>query len=102
MAPTDSSVSRASNRESVDWYAGLAADSGMSPQQPEHLPSMAEEDEESVAAAPVPQIQVESTGDDAFEDVDKSVQFRVRTLYAYEAQRAEELSKCIESFFEDF
>ncbi|THH31859.1 hypothetical protein EUX98_g2302 [Antrodiella citrinella] len=84
---TGGDSSKSSNRDSVDWYAGLAADGGNSH---EHMPSMAEEDEEP-AAAPVPHIQVEDTAD-PLDDVDKSIQYRVRSLYAYEGQRPEDLS----------
>ncbi|TCD66409.1 hypothetical protein EIP91_001400 [Steccherinum ochraceum] len=82
--------SRSSNRESVDWYAGLAADGGASQHSQEYMPSMAEEDEE-IAKAPVPAIQVEDTAD-PLEDVDQSVSYRVRSLYAYEGQRPEDLT----------
>jgi len=70
-----------SKRQSVDWYAGLAADQGLGHVP---LPPTAEENEdepERHAAASVPQIQVSSpmaglqaeAADDLMEDVDKSV-----------------------------
>lgn len=61
---------RSSNRESVDWYAGLAADSGSAPPNVSPLPSMAEEEE---PATPVPAIQVDSAENDAMADIDKSI-----------------------------
>ncbi|OCH86200.1 hypothetical protein OBBRIDRAFT_797422 [Obba rivulosa] len=78
---------RSSNRESVDWYAGLAADSGAVPR--EHLPPMQEEEE---PVTPVPQIQVNATQEGQVADVDKAVEYRVRSLFAYEGQRPEDLS----------
>ncbi|KAI0933423.1 hypothetical protein AcV5_005570 [Taiwanofungus camphoratus] len=78
--------SRSSNRESVDWYAGLAADGGA--MQHEHLPPMQEEEEPSTA---VPQIQVQAV-DGALADIDTSTEYRVRSLYLYEGQRSEDLS----------
>ncbi|KAH9890504.1 hypothetical protein C8Q73DRAFT_651881 [Cubamyces lactineus] len=83
---------RSSNRESVDWYAGLAAE-GSAVQRgfSEPLPATVEEEEEP--ATPVPQIQVDTTEEsDALADVDMSTEYRVRSLYAYQAQRPEELS----------
>ncbi|KAH9842454.1 uncharacterized protein C8Q71DRAFT_732931 [Rhodofomes roseus] len=80
---------RSSNRESVDWYAGLAADAGSAPPDMSRLPSMAEEEE---PATPVPAIQVDAAENDAMADVDKSTEYRVRSLYPYEGQRPEDLS----------
>ena len=99
-----------SNRESVDWYAGLAADGGAVQRVPsETLPSMAEEAEDVPDV--VPQIQVEGSDESAMADVDMGTgmsctalsgqrsalihcaEYRVRSLYAYEAQRPEELSE---------
>jgi hypothetical protein len=76
MSSNGSSTS--SHRQSVDWYAGLAADQGAA----NHLPSMTEEDEQEVGGhegnhAPIPQIQVEQhvveADDDLLADVDRSV-----------------------------
>jgi actin cytoskeleton-regulatory complex protein PAN1 len=68
--------SRSSNRQSVDWYAGLAADEG---HVVERMPSTAEEDEDDVRneqpPASVPEVRVvEPAGDipDPMNDVDKS------------------------------
>ncbi|KAI0628815.1 hypothetical protein C8Q77DRAFT_1281081 [Trametes polyzona] len=81
---------RSSNRESVDWYAGLAAEVQRGPS--EQLPTTMEE-EEPEPATPVPQIQVNATDEsNALADVDMGTEYRVRSLYAYQAQRPEELS----------
>ncbi|KAL1691657.1 hypothetical protein GGG16DRAFT_91161 [Schizophyllum commune] len=73
-----------SNRQSVDWYAGLAADVGTP--QVDKMPSFAEEQEEP---ASVPDIQVHdaapSGAPDPLADIDKSTELRVRTLYPFEA-----------------
>ncbi|KDQ59802.1 hypothetical protein JAAARDRAFT_56764 [Jaapia argillacea MUCL 33604] len=86
--------SQSSNRQSVDWYAGLAAD--QEAVYHDQLPPMAEEDEaEPPTASPVPDIQVSEHGVepvDIMDDVDKSVEYRVRSLYPYEGQRHEDLS----------
>ena len=59
-----------SNRESVGWFADLAAN--QTTPQMEHLPSMTEESEED--HAPVPQIQVEAAHEsDPMQDVDFAV-----------------------------
>ncbi|KAI0044289.1 hypothetical protein FA95DRAFT_1497317 [Auriscalpium vulgare] len=91
--------SRANNRQSVDWYAGLAADHGAASREPSGLGSMREEDESEPEkegnghAAPVPHIQVASPEEsDPLDDVDLSTEYRVRSLYPYEGQRAEDLS----------
>ncbi|THG95777.1 hypothetical protein EW026_g5934 [Hermanssonia centrifuga] len=87
MAPTNSSTS---NRESVGWFADLAANQGTS--QHEQLSSMAEEEEDETPVS-VPQIQVESAeGNDLMQDVDKSLEFHVRSIFAYEGQRTEDIS----------
>lgn len=61
---------RSSNRDSVDWYAGLAADGGSAPPDMSRLPSMIEEEE---PATPVPAIQVDSAENEAMADVDKLI-----------------------------
>ncbi|KAL6308638.1 hypothetical protein BKA93DRAFT_822360 [Sparassis latifolia] len=82
--------SKSSNRESVDWYAGLAADGGAMRHEMSRLPSMQEEDE---PPATVPHIQVQAVEEnDVMADVDKSIEYRVRSLYPYEGQRQEDLS----------
>ncbi|KAI0027714.1 hypothetical protein K488DRAFT_60641, partial [Vararia minispora EC-137] len=59
--------------------------------EPSGLAAPREEDEEQAMQA-VPAINVHASEPDPLEDVDKSVSMRVRTLYAYEGQRAEDLS----------
>ncbi|KAI0314387.1 hypothetical protein OF83DRAFT_1174805, partial [Amylostereum chailletii] len=90
--PLANDDSKNSNRQSVDWYAGLAADHGAVSREPSGLASTREEDEDEDTrhAGPVPSIQVEES--DPLEDVDKATEYRVRSLYAYEGQRAEDLS----------
>ncbi|KAF7298359.1 Actin cytoskeleton-regulatory complex protein [Mycena kentingensis (nom. inval.)] len=88
------------NRQSVDWYAGLAADSG--PVAVDKMPMMREEVEEPYepVVSPPPAIRVEEhvpepepeAGSDLMADIDKSVELKVRTLYAYEADGAEDIT----------
>ena len=81
-----------SNRQSVDWYAGLAADVGTP--QVDKMPSFAEEQEEP---ASVPDIQVHDTAPsgapDPLADIDKSTELRVRTLYPFEGDGPDDLCK---------
>lgn len=105
-------------KESVDWYNALAAD--VDKREVDHLPVTVEEDEgESADASAVPSIEVsEHVPDDAaglMADVDLSesvylcclctminplmlglflLVFRVRSLYPYAGQRAEDLGAC--------
>ncbi|KAI0312324.1 hypothetical protein OF83DRAFT_1146615 [Amylostereum chailletii] len=90
--PLANDDSKNSNRQSVDWYADLAADHSAVSREPSGLASTREEDEDEDTrhAGPVPSIQVEES--DPLEDVDKATEYRVRSLYAYEGQRAEDLS----------
>ncbi|KAI9069473.1 hypothetical protein FKP32DRAFT_1617176 [Trametes sanguinea] len=90
--PPEMGSVRSSNRDSVDWYAGLAAEgSAISRGPSELLPPTIQEEEEP--ATPVPQIQVDNTEDtNALADVDMNTEYRVRSLYAYQAQRPEELT----------
>ncbi|KAG1749461.1 hypothetical protein EDB19DRAFT_1680127 [Suillus lakei] len=86
---TRGSTSGHSKTESVDWYAGLAADQGAV----HHLPATIEEDEEGTEeASAVPDIQVSEATSDMMDDIDKSTEFRVRSLYPYEGQRPDDLS----------
>jgi len=88
------------SRQSIDWYMGLAADQGTHVSQEPSLPPMGEEDEEPAHkdmnghAAPVPEIEVAHVGVEAdlLEDIDSSIEYRVRTLYPYDGQRAEDLT----------
>jgi actin cytoskeleton-regulatory complex protein PAN1 len=99
-------------KESVDWYADLAADVGV-PQAPPppSLPSVAEE-EPAQTFTPVPAINIQDeapvpTQNDPLEDVDMNTSeykhctlryntdfctaHKVRTLYPYDGQRDEDL-----------
>ena len=109
------------SRQSVDWYMGLAADQGTRASQEPGLPPMGEEGDEQGRkemnghVEPVPVIQVAHAEEvllDPFEDIDRSTgmfpwlsallalivipEYRVRTLYPYDGQRAEDL--CASSF----
>ncbi|KAF7294543.1 Actin cytoskeleton-regulatory complex protein [Mycena indigotica] len=102
--PPSMSMSNNSNRQSVDWYAGLAADS--TPIVVDRMPSMSEEVEEpyephfSQPQPPpsVPDIHVEDhestpqSESDLMADVDRTVELKVRTLYAYEGDGAEDIT----------
>ncbi|THH02546.1 hypothetical protein EW145_g6732 [Phellinidium pouzarii] len=93
--PTDQEVDpRSSYRQSVDWYAGLAVDQGT--RFPLQTTIEEKEEDESIHPA-VPDIQIqeaptEESSPDQQDDVDKSKEYRVRTLYTYEGQRPEDLS----------
>ena len=99
-------------KESVDWYHGLAAD--VDERKLHHLPVTVEEGEEELTASAVPSIHVsEHASDNGYElmaDVDLStgtctcrlcaavltsslffLEVRVRSLYPYAGQRAEDL-----------
>ena len=102
---------KSSQRLSVDWYAGLAADQGVS--RAPTLTSMMEEEEDAATATIIPQpvFNIQDTGEhgsaDLMDDVDRSVgeclnhagekiftrpkEYRVRTLFPYEGQRPEDL-----------
>ncbi|KAH9019377.1 hypothetical protein EDB84DRAFT_1517396 [Lactarius hengduanensis] len=86
------------SRQSVDWYMGLAADQGPPASREPSLPSMGEEEEDKEAnghAASVPDIQIahaEEAQSDPFADIDRGTEYRVRSLYSYDGQRAEDLS----------
>lgn len=111
-----------SSRQSVDWYIGLAADQGTHASQEPSLPPMGEEDGEQARtevnghAVPMPDIRVahaEEVKPDPLGDIDRSTgmssslpvllalmlfgiaEYRVRTLYPYDGQRAEDL--CVSS-----
>ncbi|KAJ8699192.1 hypothetical protein PTI98_002336 [Pleurotus ostreatus] len=95
---TDGGSSRStnSNRQSVDWYAGLAADQGRGV---DRLPSTTEEDEDEEVAtqqpASIPQIFVDLPVDsprDPLADIDKTVEHRVRTLYPYTGDGGDDLT----------
>ncbi|KAJ7041981.1 hypothetical protein C8F04DRAFT_1077868 [Mycena alexandri] len=95
----DTSSSK-NNRQSVDWYAGLAADSQPPVQRmPDiaKMPSMREEDDDDPYGAPpapalVPDIHVVEPMSELMADIDKSTEVRVRSLYAYEGDGAEDIT----------
>ncbi|KAF7972256.1 hypothetical protein HWV62_18572 [Athelia sp. TMB] len=97
-SPPRAPTSKENNRQSVDWFAGMAADHGASANA--HMPATIEEDEndsEPQAPAPVPEIQVsehapEPAAENPMDDIDRTTHHRVRSLYPYEGQRAEDLS----------
>ncbi|KAF8958085.1 SNF2 family N-terminal domain-containing protein [Flammula alnicola] len=86
-----------SNRQSVGWFADRAADA--SPVDVQHLPSTAEADEEDEDCYDMPPSHIpvdEPTPEpisDLMADIDKSIQHRVRLLYAFEANGPEDLCK---------
>lgn len=114
---------RANHRQSVDWYAGLAAEQGAMPAMPPRVETIEEAPEERETAfeevrapAAVPEIQVleapQDDSSDALADIDRSkgmfnslrlsrcslshyffLEYRVRSLYAYEGQRPEDLCR---------
>ncbi|KAJ7819806.1 hypothetical protein B0H14DRAFT_2835768 [Mycena olivaceomarginata] len=89
--PTISSTASSNNRQSVDWYNGLASDTVPAPVI-NHLPPMKEESEYDEPYAPVPDINVVEPASDLMADIDKSTELRVRSLYAYEGDGADDIS----------
>ncbi|KAF8216277.1 hypothetical protein K438DRAFT_1953239 [Mycena galopus ATCC 62051] len=92
-----STPSSNSNRQSVDWYGGLASDTvPPSATALDRLPPMKEEHEydEPYAPAPVPDINVVEPEpvSDLMADIDKSREIRVRSLYAYEGDGTEDIT----------
>jgi actin cytoskeleton-regulatory complex protein PAN1 len=81
-------------RQSVDWVSGMAAEAAsvLPAAAVNTLPMTKEEDEYEEPKA-VPEIQVSQTEPDPMEDVDRSVEYRVRSLFPYQGQRAEDLSE---------
>jgi hypothetical protein len=71
----DNSNPHLSHRQSIDWYAGLAADHGAPRDKELSLPATVEEDELEPTPVSVPNIQIETIVDnnDPLEDVDRSV-----------------------------
>jgi hypothetical protein len=105
--PTISSTASSNNRQSVDWYNGLASDTVPAPVI-NHLPPMKEESEYDEPYAPVPDINVVEPASDLMADIDKStgvlvffricrqgadlaIELRVRSLYAYEGDGADDI-----------
>ncbi|KAF8626353.1 hypothetical protein AX15_005009 [Amanita polypyramis BW_CC] len=87
---------KVSNRQSVDWFADRAVDAGLSNSWVGVLPTTREE-EEYEEKAPIPTVQVEqpNTQEDTnslLSDIDKSIEYRARTLYPFAADGPDELS----------
>ena len=72
---------RNSNRESVDWYAGLAAE-GTAAQRIPTEPTVQEEEEPAPVPAAVPEIQVEGSDDGGMADVDMATGEHYNPSYA--------------------
>ncbi|ELU37390.1 protein binding protein [Rhizoctonia solani AG-1 IA] len=84
---------KADYRQSVDWYAGLAAEGLPAGAAVPQMPSMREEDEHEDASVPAIQVQAAVADDTMSEKTDQiGTAHVVRSLYAYEGQRAEDLS----------
>lgn len=96
----DEAPPKMSNRQSVGWFTTRAADAGVSPV--DQLPAtVEEEDDDDIYATPptIPFIQVDEHVSNANEpvselmaDIDKSIEHRARSLYAYEGDGPEDLS----------
>ncbi|KAJ3879158.1 hypothetical protein F5051DRAFT_403673 [Lentinula edodes] len=85
------------NRQSVDWYAGLAADVGKTsvPVVPATIGEDAEyEPEPEQYHAPIPDIQVDvaDPASDLMADINKSITLSVRSLYPFEGDGPDDLS----------
>jgi uncharacterized protein YaiE (UPF0345 family) len=92
-------MSANANRQSVDWFAGLAADAGKIP--PPAVPTTISEDSEYEMPEPeqhyaaIPDIQVDVAADpasDLMADIDKSTTLSVRSLYPFEGDGPDDLS----------
>jgi hypothetical protein len=85
------------NRQSVDWYAGLASDN-VNPASAGGAPDLAtlqeEPDYPSVPDIQVdaPQVDEDEPAADPLADVDLATEHRARSLYNYDGQRSEDLS----------
>jgi len=86
------------HRQSTGWLAHRAVDA--TPDDIQRLPSTMEDDEEDIYLPPpvpdVPKILVDEAAtepvSDLMADIDKSIQHRVRSLYAFEGDGPEDLS----------
>lgn len=90
-SPAAEPASANPNRQSTDWYAGLAANAPSGASAATSLPAQAEEDEDAADEAAPREAQAPVN---ALEGVDTSVQLRVRTLFTYDGQRPEDLCEC--------
>jgi actin cytoskeleton-regulatory complex protein PAN1 len=112
VEPTSMSA-KSSNRQSVDWFAGMAADNpALSPSSGKmpnfSMATMPEEDEGDVGfglggtaptqAQAIPDINVAEAEDAGpLADIDMGTEFRMRSLYGYEGDGDTYLSKFIDS-----
>jgi len=97
MVADNSSLSN--HRQSVGWFADRAADVGAAPVEIERLPSTMEDDEDDIYETPashIPEILVDEPAiepiSDLMADIDKSIQYRARSLYSFEGEGPEDLS----------
>ncbi|KAJ3827567.1 hypothetical protein F5880DRAFT_1609212 [Lentinula raphanica] len=96
VAPVEvPAMSAKDNRQSVDWYAGLAADAGKF--APPVVPTTISEDAEHEPEqphVPIPDIQVDVADpvNDLMADIDKSITLSVRSLYPFEGDGPDDLS----------
>ncbi|WRT65306.1 uncharacterized protein IL334_002249 [Kwoniella shivajii] len=91
----DHFATRNANRQSVDWYAGLAADSShpaASHAEESTLPPTREEDEPSHAIYEEIKGKEDASSGDDLEDFDLSKTLRVRSLYEFTGTRDVDLS----------
>ncbi|KAJ4490290.1 hypothetical protein J3R30DRAFT_3278216 [Lentinula aciculospora] len=98
--PVPPVMSAKDNRQSVDWYAGLAADVGRMP--PPVVPTTISEDVEYEASGSEPeqhyttipdiQVDVPDPASDLMADIDKSITLSVRSLYPFEGDGPDDLS----------
>lgn len=80
------------NRQSVDWYAGLAANAPSGASAPTSLPAQVEEEEDEDAHA---NRQGSQAPVGELDGVDMSISLRVRTLFSYDGQRPEDLCESL-------
>ncbi|KIK68649.1 hypothetical protein GYMLUDRAFT_36129 [Collybiopsis luxurians FD-317 M1] len=103
-SPEPPAMSSRDNRQSVDWYAGMAADAGRVPPPPA-VPTTISEDAEYESAEPeperveqhaaIPDIQVDTVAEpasDLMADIDMATTFPVRSLYPFQGDGPEDLS----------
>jgi len=94
--PTALASDQRDNRQSVDWFANRAVDSGLSNSWVDVLPTTTEEEEQEEKPV-IPTIQVEQpnvlqASDDLLSDIDKTQEYTARTLYPFVGDGPEDLS----------
>ncbi|KIL68468.1 hypothetical protein M378DRAFT_184914 [Amanita muscaria Koide BX008] len=94
MAPSDEA--NLDNRQSVGWFANRAVDAGLSNSWVDVLPTTAEgEEQEEKPTIPTIQVDqpiIQETENDLLSDIDKSQEYRVRTLYPFVGDGPDDLS----------